>query len=593
MTKITTKKIEEKGQRILCDYFAECDRIDTFIPSNDKEPLWDGHLYLFNSSEQKADQVYGRIPTQLKSSSKKVTKSICTFSVKRSALESYKRDGGIVFFYVLINNPVNKQIYYALLTPVVIKDYLRVPAKSGKISIKLKLLPIDKGGVTEEMFQFHFDCKKQTSSSDKPIVEIKDYFGKAGKRQFTVFAQSTKPVEDVFMHMQRHPLYLYATDNEQNVSFVIGNGPVKLKIGKNINQDVSINGVPYFKGCTIFEDEGQTIITIGNFFTYRSGNSQKSASINFKIEGPSNLKKITYLSFCLNIIKYGSFNIGELNIPCVGIKAESSLIENMQAELKILCQVRSLFQTMHIEGDIQIDQLKSNEINTLEALYRGIVLKEALRLKEGMEKNVRLQIGNRVLYVMFEANEDGTFNVRDFFMDDDVCCLLTENGITRKSSRYTLLSVEQFVEASNFDYSRMLPSYETFVRKDETVAQLANLDMLRMILAYDKTNGKKRKLLEAADTLNNWFIETNRFMDLPINEINHLQIEKRRRDLTKDEIKRIYEISETNIPEDFKTACMLLLDNQAGAEYHFKRISDEQKEFFKSLPIYYFWKEKQ
>ena len=51
MAKMTTKKIEEKGLRILCNFFAECDRVDTYIPCNDKEPLWDGHLYLFNSSE--------------------------------------------------------------------------------------------------------------------------------------------------------------------------------------------------------------------------------------------------------------------------------------------------------------------------------------------------------------------------------------------------------------------------------------------------------------------------------------------------------------------------------------------------------------
>ena len=57
MRKMTTKKIDDKGQRILCDYFAECERVDTYIATNDKEPLWDGHLYLFNSSEQKADQL--------------------------------------------------------------------------------------------------------------------------------------------------------------------------------------------------------------------------------------------------------------------------------------------------------------------------------------------------------------------------------------------------------------------------------------------------------------------------------------------------------------------------------------------------------
>lgn len=593
MAKMTTKKIEEKGLRIFCDYFTECERVDTFIQSNDKEPLWDGYLYLYNSSEQKAEQVYGKISTQLKASSKTISKSECSFPVLTSALESYKRDGGIAFFYVLINNPDNAQIYYSLLTPVKIKKYLRVPAKGGKISIKLKQLPVDKGQVTEELFQFHFDCKKQTSSADKPIVEIQDFFSKAGKREFTVFAKSSEPVDDVFKHMQSHPLYMYATDEDKNVTFAIGDGPVTIKLGRNIDQEVSVNGVPYFKGCTMFEDEDETIVTIGSFFTFKTGNQNKPASINFKFEGQSNLEKIPYLSFCLAVIKYASFNIGKLNVPCVGIDADPKFVENKKAELKILSQVRSLFQAMHVDGDIQLDKLKSNEISNLEALYRGIVLKEPLSLKEGMEKKVRIQIDHLVFYVMFERNEDGTFNVRDFFMDNDVCCLLTENDVTTKTSRFTLLSVDQFAEASNFDYSEMIPSYEAFVNNDEKVAQQANLDMLRMILAFDKTNGEKTKLLDAAEALNNWFIKTKRFVDLPINEINQLQIKKRRRSLTDDEKSRICELAEADITEDCKTACMLLLDNQAGAEYHFKRIPEEQKEFFKSLPIYHFWKEKQ
>lgn len=590
MAKLTTKKIEEKGQRILCDYFAECDRVDTYIATNDKEPLWDGNLYLFNSSEQKADQVYGRIPAQLKSTGKTSKKEAVSFAVKKTALETYKRDGGIVYFSVLINNPESKQIYYCLLTPVVIKKYLRAPVSGDSVSITLKQIPTDKHQVTEALFQFFFDCKKQTSSAEKPIVEIQDYLSKSGTRQFTVFAKSPNPVDDVFRHMQSHPLYLYATDDDKNVTFPIGDGPVTLKIGHNIDQNVSVNGVPYFKSCTLFNEDEESVVIIGNFFTFRTGNEHKKPSLNFKLQGHSNLQKITYLSFCLAVIKYHKFSIGSLEIPCEGINVGISLVERMQNELRILCQVRSLFTAMHIEGDIALDELNSSAINNLEALYKGIVLKEPLEIKEGMDKNVRIQIGPHVLYVMFEKNDDGTFMVHDFFQYDDVCCLLTENDVTTKSSRFTLPSVDQFAEASNFDSSKMIASYEQFVMDNEKVAEYANLDMLRMILAYDKTGGKKKKLLDAAEILNDWFINTKRFTDLPLNEINKYQIIKRKRAFTEIENNRICEIMESGVPEDYKTACMLLLDNQVGAEYHFKKIPDEQKEFFRSLPIYHFWK---
>ena len=579
MAKMTVKKIEEKGQRILCDYFSECDRVDTYIPINDKEPLWDGNIYLFNSSEQKAVQVYGRIPAQLKSSSLSSSKDTRTFQIKTAALETYKREGGIAYFYVLINNPKDAQIYYSLLTPVVIKRYLNNPSKGEKVSITLKKLSVDKQSVTEELFQFFFDCKKQTSSADKPIVGIQDYFSRSGNRQFSVFK-----------HMQEHYHYLYATDADNNISFAIGDGPYKIKLGKNVKQDITVDGVTYFDYCSCFEDDGETIMVIDNFFTFRTGNETKDATINFKFENHSNLGKIRYLAFCLAIINSKKFSIGPIEFPCEGLQAPSDTVQRIKGELDVLSKVRSLFKTMHIEGDINLDELDGNAISNLKSLYRGIVLNEPIDLKQGYEKNLRIEIGPLVIYVKFEPSGDGKFFVKDYFMDDEVCCLLTQDGVTTKTSRFSLLDVEHYAEASNFDYSRMIQSYELFVTDSEKVAEYAQLDMLRMILAYDKTDGKKTKLLDAADTLNNWFIQTNRFCDTPINEINHYQIMTRRGILSDDDINRICEIAESNVTEDYKTACMLLIDNQASAQYHFNKIPDENKEFFKSLPIYHFWK---
>lgn len=590
MARLTAKKIEEKGQRILCDYFSECDRVDTYIHTNDKEPLWDGNIFLFSSSEQKADQVHGRIPAQLKSSSRSSSKDTCTFQVKTTALEAYKREGGIAYFYVLINNPQNAQIYYSLLTPVVIKRYLNEPSKGEKVPIILKKLPADKKTVIEELFQFFFDCKKQTSSADKPIVEIQDYFNHSGNRQFSVFAQTPNPVKDIFKHMQGHYHYLYATDADNNVTFAIGDGPYKIKIGKNVQQDISVDGVTYFNHCSCFEDDEETIMVIDDFFTFRTGNNKKDATINFKFDRHSNLGKIHYLSFCLAIINSKKFSIGSVDIPCEGLQASKDTVQRMKGELDVLSKVRSLFKTMHIEGDINLDELDGNAFSNLKSLYRGIVLNEPLDLKQGFDTNMRIGVGPLVIYVKFEPSGDGKFFVKDFFLDDAVCSMLTQDGVTTKSSRFSLLDVEHFVEASNFDYSLMIQSYEEFAKDSEKVAEYAQLDMLRMILAYDKTDGKKTILLDAAETLNNWFIKTHRFCESPINEINHFQIQKRRGSLSDADKTRICEILESDVAEDCKTACMLLLDNQTGADYHFKKIPNESKEFFKSLPICHFWK---
>lgn len=572
MSIMPTKKVEDKGLRILNEYFEKCDRVDTYLASNDKEPLWDGHIYLFNSSEQKADDIYGRIPSQVKSLSRTSSKNEITYRIKRTALNSFKRDGGVLYFVVYINNEGGHQIYYAPLTPVLIKKHLKAPGDKAEVSIKFKQLPADKQLVTEELFQLFFDIKKQTSSADMPIVEIEDYFNEGGKREFTIFAKSPNEIKNIFEHAQHHPLYMYATDENKNIRFAIGDGPITLHLGRNIKEEITIDGTPYFSGCTVIQEDEGTTITIGQFFTYKMINNSGKATVNFKFGEESNLKKITYLAFFLALIKHEEFTIGKVTIPFKGLDTSTINLVRMKEELRILNNVRSLFQLMHVQEDLDLAKLNSAEISNLEALYTAIVLKEPLALVKGAEKNIRMVIGPLTFYLSFAPDGTGKYYVFDYFANEDICCRLTYNNEDVITSRYCLLDTDHFVEAANFHAEKIIESYREPVEKSRNAAELANLDMLRMILAYDKTDGKKTSLLDAAETLNNWFIETNRFEDPILNEINKYQIIRRRREFTEAEQERIIEISEGKITEDRKTACMLLLGNQLSAEYHFRKL---------------------
>lgn len=589
MSTMPTKKVEDKGLRILKEYFEDCDRIDTYLADNDKEPLWDGHIYLYNNSEQKADQIYGRIPSQVKSLSKTCNKDEISYRIKRSNLNSFKRDGGILYFVVLINNEPGHQIYYAPLTPVLIKKHLRAPGDKSEVSVKFKLLTDNKQTITEELFQLYFDIKKQTSSADMPIVEIEEYFNSGGKREFTVFAKSPNEITDVFEHVQHHPLYMYATDENKNIKFAIGDGPITIHPGLNINEDVKVNGVPYFHGCTVSRSDEETVILIGNYFTYRMREKQNDTVVHFNFGPESNFRKITYLSFFLAALKYEEFSIGNVKIPFKGIDTSKINLNNIRTELRILNDVRSLFKALHIKEDIDLSKLNNDEIRNLNSLYQGIVLKEPLSLVEGAHKNIRLVIGPLTIYLSFTPDGTGKYYVSDYFSNEDIFCRLTYKGEDICTSRYCLLDVGHFAEAANFHAERIIESYQGPVSKSKNAAELANLDMLRMILAYDKTGGKKVELLDAAETLNNWFIKTDLFGDSELNEINKYQIIRRRRNYTEEEKDHIIEISEKAIAEDRKAACMLLLGNQSLAEHHFRKMDSTAQEFFKTMPIFYFW----
>lgn len=589
MAKLTTKKVEEKGLRILCDYFAECERIDTYIASNDKEPLWDGHIYLFNSDKQTSNNIYGRIPAQLKACSKTSGKEEIKYGIKKAALNTFKRDGGVVYFVIYINNSVGKQIYYSCLTPLLIKKYLTAPGSSDSVQIKLRQLTQNKLQITEDLFQFHYDCKNQTSSADKPIVKIEEYFNKNGKKEFSVFAKSTEPVKNIFEHLQSHPQYLYATDDNKNITFPIGDGPVTLKLGRHVNEQIFINGTPYFDGCVVFQDETTITLTIGNFFKYEHSKNSSKGTLTFHISEKYCRKKIPYLDFILAIFKYKSFSIGNVKLQCVCEDPNIIAINKIKAELSILIKIRSLLDSMHIDNDICIENLNENEITNLEALYKGIVLKEPLILKKGIERNMRIEVGELVFYVVFSSDGNGKYYVKDFFADDEIYCVLENDHKSVELSRFSALTAEQLAEASNFDDSHLIDSYEKIDINNAEIQQYTNYDMLKMISAYDLSNGCKNKLLDAAEKLNNWFINKQLFKGSPINEINKFQIIRRKRDLTEQENNCLYDIFQSHNEDNIKAGCMILLGNKTGAKYHINNMKDEDFEYFKTLPIYHLY----
>ena len=117
--------------------------LDQFIQDNDKEPSWDGHVYIYTHKSKRKDCLKGRLPVQVKGvESNDFTKSEISYPVATSDLTNYLNDGGSVFFVVYVGHEgASTQIYYAELTPIKLRLYI-ADAKTQKTkNIKLKKFP--------------------------------------------------------------------------------------------------------------------------------------------------------------------------------------------------------------------------------------------------------------------------------------------------------------------------------------------------------------------------------------------------------------------------------------------------------------------
>ena len=116
--------------------------------------------------------------------------------------------------------------------------------------------------------------------------------------------------------------------------------------------------------------------------------------------------------------------------------------------------------------------------------------------------------------------------------------------------------------------------------------------MLELLEAYDKANSRT-EFLSVARSFSDWIFASNDgSLPYDVKLLNKLQIEKRERALTIDEVKELFRVIETpGVREDVLVGAYLLLDQQPAAELHFEKLDTQLQEEFKKYPIFHFWKE--
>ena len=73
-----SKKTEDKAIIAVEQFFLQSQTVDTFLASNDKEPIWDGHFYLYSNPDAKKEHFIGRVPAQIKGKSVKKFNPHCS-----------------------------------------------------------------------------------------------------------------------------------------------------------------------------------------------------------------------------------------------------------------------------------------------------------------------------------------------------------------------------------------------------------------------------------------------------------------------------------------------------------------------------------
>lgn len=165
--------LEKIATSAIVSSISKTDTLSGFINDGDKEPCWDGNIYIHENSRHSKKNIK-RIPTQVKGKAVK-TKSVkdkIKYRVKYDDLKAYMMDGGTLFFVVYIEKETGEalQIYYADLLPIRIMKILEQTQDS--YSIDFFSFPSDNKEKIEVVLNAYNDAQRQKSFAGKRLPTI-------------------------------------------------------------------------------------------------------------------------------------------------------------------------------------------------------------------------------------------------------------------------------------------------------------------------------------------------------------------------------------------------------------------------------------
>lgn len=571
--------------------------LSPYINEGDREPMWDGFIYIYNSKSKKNSNWTGRVPVQVKGRlNSDFSKEQITYSVPLDTLQGYLKDGGVVFFVVYIKEDGQAtKIYWSDLLPVRIKGYLTQSKGEKTTSIELKEFPTDNTRKASVLLNFCEDRKRQASFVDADLLSIDDLENQGVLKSITMTVSGydldrLDPASILF----NNSIYMYANILGSSIPQPLDIIPLDIHIGEEVTASITVNSVQYYTNFRRIRSKEKTVLKIGRSFEIAaSSDASGRFKINYNIS-PILCDAEKDLRFFLAALEANVFEIDGVHFPLKPTKSELKSF-NVAEQKKVLAsceKIVMLFRLLGIDTHIDTTLFSNDDRLNIAHLIHALIDKEPVSgLKDDIPFVAQLEIaGNKVALAFQHHDEPNTYFISDFFKSSvAVCCEI--DGEKYPVSQYAILRKEDFLEVCNIDFSVLLPSFMD-IEENQAIYGRANAMLLDLLLAYDEAGSAKPILLQTAKNFAEWLCGLGNEVYLPsaIRELNRLQVIKRERELNHDEIKSLCSIAEDGGQrEDVRVGAYLLMGNQAAAEIHFEQLDPVYKQEFMQFPIFKFW----
>jgi len=560
------------------------------ISKADKVPSWDGEILLYKTREDLSKgNLSGIIPVQVKGTIvKRFEKKKAIFQADVRDLRNYYNDNGAMFFLVQLKDFDIYKIYYASLLPFDLRRLLEQAEGQKTKQITLELFPHKyRDGVVRVVSDFIINKNKraQLLPDIRSLVDLSNSKMEVEKLEFSIPHFGVKNEDEMFSEILARPIYVYAKPPNIEASFVVDKvRPEMLFIHQQI--PVIVNGEVLYSQIEEIRQLGkEKQLKIGEDIIIHL--NKDVWTINYSFQGTLR-EQIREMKMLLALAKGQEVRIGNRLFSNGNMDFNGHTLEEMDKRLSDLLWVDTALKKLHVKKDLNFGSLTEHELVGLTHLVRGIMDGISVPFSiNGKAGAGTLCIGNIKIAISSKYHPSGKgFLISDFF---DGQFVLAKKGDSPENgfaiSPYLLMKSSSFIELDNADLSLVAESVIKCPFSEAYTEYALNL-VLELIRLFDNTDD--RQALDVATQILNHLMQHDKSQE-DLYTINQIQIEKRRRTLSKEEVKYLVSLKAQGIPIQYQLAANILLDSFQEAAIIYDQLSDEEKQFFDAFPIRTLW----
>ena len=598
---VDTKAIEEKALNHFKSFIEDSKVISQFIADNDKEPCWDGHLYLYADGIKDKEHLQGRVPVQIKGTEVDsfVTKK-WKYKLEKDDLKAYLEEPTFFIVCQVKKDSKDRMLFFRELLPDLVNKLLRDMGKNETRKTLFHPLTDDLKEFEDQLMVFLSNSKKMISFAHSNLLSMEEAL-KKGIKEFS-FIVPTKYADrlQLMKYLSTHSSYIYAKiSKELDVDMPLSNGPGRFIFQRDDDGEVRVGDRVYFKGYHNEIKEGRIIIKIGNVMTINmpmDNTDMEQTTVKLTTKAKYLKESINEAEFGVALNDTGVLSVGKLDLK-MNVH-EKEYVEELRQKLMRWKELDNVLDKLHVTKPFDLTAITDGQGKLIDLLIETVGKGNMVNLPGQETTLLFLEIGNIKLLLWCAVGKDGMCAIGDFFDRSIRIAYKISEDETINVSPYSYLQLDKLWEkVDNIDFDSIIASAEEAARQHEYCYMMSNYDVLAMITAADaleKTDVERsKKLLEEALKLDEWLIEKEiKDKMRPLHIINKMQILKRQRELTADERQTLEDMLNEEFAEDMvKAGVYLLLDRQGDFQQLFEKMQEDEKKSVKEFPIWRFVRE--